>query len=337
LGIGPTEPFTPSNVDRAGHFELTGLDLQTPTAATFDTDADCTANALLGRCTRVGTGPGRSPGLCVCRSDRLTVQDLVVTGPNALVILAWTRVQIRGRVTVAAGASPSSLSPNTGLSGGVGGSFGTSGGSSGMGAVSPDGTPWLVPLLGGQAGQGASCGGSSGGAAGGAIQVSAGSTLTIGGIIDASGAGGAGGEANISCAGGAGGGSGGGILVESRTTSISGELVAAGGGGGGGGSESSGGGRGGAGSSNGGGGSSDTGGGCALYGYTSGGGGGPGSSNGNSGGRGGDADEITGCLGPVDFVGQGGGGGGSGLIRLNSRAPCLCSALIVPAPSIGSL
>ena len=76
-----------------------------------------------------------------------------------------------------------------------------------------------------------------GGASGGAVYLLAGHAISIGGTIDASGAGGVGGPATPTSAGGGGGGGAGGFVVfDAMSTNITGTVIALGGGGGGGGS-----------------------------------------------------------------------------------------------------
>ncbi len=170
----------------------------------------------------------------------------------------------------------------------------------------------LVPLVGGSGGgAGAAEGdggtGGIGGGGGGAVQIVAGESIAIAGVVNAGGCGGGGGKGpscTNNCGGGAGGGggSGGAILLESRAVDVSGVLAANGGGGGGGAWDHAA---------------------VGMPGLNGGNGsvpaqGGAGSSDrGRSGGAGGAAGSPNGVPG-VAWDHPGGGGGGCGRIRINS-------------------
>jgi hypothetical protein len=327
----------PSNGDTIGHLEATGLQIGPPNG-TFDTTSECTALSLLGDCTIVPR-PGL-PEACVCRMDQLTISSLKVTGARALVILAYDSVDITTLLDVSGdwssdgpGASARYTAANSGATSGAGGSYATVGG--GHGVAATYGAAALIPLAGGMRGQSAA---GPGGGGGGAVQITAGSRISIAGVINAGGGGGAGGNASYASSGAGGGGSGGAILLEARNVTVTGSVVANGGGGGGGGGNDGGGGVGGGGNvQSASGGSGNDGAGCALYGYVHGGAGG-GGSFGDAAGSAGEAGAYeTGCLGGAAFVGDGGGGGGAGRVRVNTEHGCSCNATFSPSPSIGAV
>jgi hypothetical protein len=174
---------------------------------------------------------------------------VVVEGQRPLVLLAPGNVQINGTIKAIADSIYADRANAGGFSAakgeqvkgqGPGGGSGTSteaggggfcgkGGKGGSASGAPGGVAYgseeLVPLLGGSSGGNGATGG-VGGAGGGAVQVIAGSKLTLSatGVIHV---GGAGGGWN-----GGGGGSGGAILLEANEISIAGTLAANGGGGG---------------------------------------------------------------------------------------------------------
>ncbi len=126
---------------------------------------------------------------------------------------------------------------NTGIPGG-GASFCGTGGAAGKATATNGaagktyGSPTLVPLLAGSAGGHASL---FPGAGGGAVQLVAGTSITIaaGGVIAAGGGGGSDGT-DTGLYGASGGGSGGAVLLEAPTVTVAGTIAANGGGGGGG-------------------------------------------------------------------------------------------------------
>lgn len=304
---------------------------------TFDTSEDCHEGAGLGRCGPVAVADG--PDLCVCRANLLSIGDLNVQGERGLVLLATTEVRVQGRVRISArgrqgGAGAWSAYDTAQVFdfGGRGGSYGSEGG---LGADT-HGNETLEPLRGGMTG-GNSCA-AQGGGAGGALQISAGSSISVTGSIDAGGGGGEGGASAANCRGGAGGGSGGAILLEAPALVLNGTLSALGGGGGGGGhlalegeagedatgtTQPATGGRG------------SDGFGCLDQGFTDGGDGGGGSDADGDGQSGEPGNSVLGCTSGTETVGWGGGGGGSGRIRLNYQT-CDCAALqAAPPASIG--
>jgi hypothetical protein len=164
---------------------------------------------------------------------------LRLTGPRPIILVVLTTVDIQGAIMVnglrvndagPGGFSGSMGGPGVGQTGGVGVySASNSGGGSycGVGgsgfATAPPaaaggrtyGTPELMPLLGGSSGGGAPYGGSGGGA----IQIVAGSSITVRTF----------GSINAGGGGYVGGGSGGAILLEAPTVSILGAVAANGG------------------------------------------------------------------------------------------------------------
>ena len=210
------------------------------------------------------------PGLAILHVRSLTISagvTVTVTGDRPLVIIASRDVNILG--TVDASANLASPGPNgraaaqgTGAggdgehvpeffdSGGGGAGHGTAGAAGGASICNPScddalagtagpGYNTLLTVLaggsGGGSGGGTDCEYGVGGAGGGAIQIYAGSQITISGAITV---GGGGGGAGTKCGGsagaGGGGGSGGGIYLQAPEITHSGTLAGNGGGGGGG-------------------------------------------------------------------------------------------------------
>ncbi|MGN6108052.1 MAG: hypothetical protein ACTHU0_23295 [Kofleriaceae bacterium] len=177
--------------------------------------------------------------------------DLEISGEQPLAIVAFGKVEIRGRIAfhdtekqpcaVGSGGPGSSGNIVLGSSGGGGGGFGGAGGTGGPSGTpgQPQGTPELVPLRGGcPGGPGGGSTVAAGGFGGGAIQISARSiSLFPGAILDVAGSAGDGGPAIAgSGGGGGGGGSGGALLLEAPSTlGQDSALLCIGGGGGGGG------------------------------------------------------------------------------------------------------
>jgi hypothetical protein len=125
-------------------------------------------------------------------------------------------------------------SPGTSTAGGAGGWGGGDGGRGGDGG-DPYGATVSEPLLAGSGGAGGvsdtdfnpNGGGGGGGAGGGAVQISAQGSVTIAGVVDASG-----GDGGTAWGGGGGGGSGGTVLIEAVDLVVSGSLLVEGGEGG---------------------------------------------------------------------------------------------------------
>lgn len=234
--------------------------------------------------------------------------------------------------TGATGSTLSTAFPTVG-GGGGGGGFRTSGGAGGSGrntenSATVDTSTSTVEnhaLHGGCAGGPGGFQDASRGRGGGAVYLMAGGTITIGGVIDASGGGGAGGDANANqVSGGGGGGSGGLIGLEAEAFSLTGaRLAALGGGGGAGATTTSSGGNGpdpmaapptGSGIANETAPANSGGAGCGVTGL------------GGSGG----GDVLSNNVGS-----GGGGGGGCGWIVIYSADPSVASgALVAPAPLI---
>ncbi len=218
--------------------------------------------------------------------------------------------------------------------GGGGGTYGTRGsdgagvvaGLGGRGGVLNPSAATLKPLRGGCPGGAGGAltpsNGGRGGAGGGALQLSVAGTLTIAGVISASGAGGQGGA--LQFAGGGGGGSGGALLLEASTlVLVDDAALTCNGGGGGEGSGTGIPGRAGAD------GSADAGtpaAGGSLG--TSGGGDGA-----NGAARGVDAGAAMGavCEPPIDGEGCGAGGGGLGRLRIQATLDCVVGDVTISA------
>ncbi|MFZ5784990.1 MAG: hypothetical protein ACOY3Y_00985 [Acidobacteriota bacterium] len=282
------------------------------------------------------------PELAVFGLSSLAVpagQALGVEGARALVVYVAGDVTLEGTVTAAPGTAGGFAGGSSGdapacfggegrrggLSGNEEGGGGGGGrkAAGGAGGADTSGTPGgnggaangaatLVPLYGGCGGGhgGHSCGG-SGGAGGGALQLSAGGTLSVSGVLSVPGAGGGDGESGTySCSGG-GGGSGGAILLEAAVLNLASSAVLAANGGGGGGYAA--GAAGGASTANAQGGASN--------GKT------------GAGGLGGAMSPEAGADGQPGTAGGGGGGGSVGLIRLSSPALKLQSSSLSPAPA----
>jgi hypothetical protein len=157
---------------------------------------------------------------------------LSIAGPRPVILAVLTTVDVKGSVTVSAGAMESG--PGIGQGGastyqGSGGSYcGIGGAGNGYATGSAYGTPTLHPLLGGSDGGGRS---DYAGLGGGALEIAAGMSIDVGiqGSINAGGTGAAGPTHSGS---GNSGGSGGALLLEAPTVSIRGAIATNGGGGG---------------------------------------------------------------------------------------------------------
>jgi len=201
-------------------------------------------------CAKVKSGGN----YCVLAASTISIESkLRATGMRPLVLIASGSITTTATIDVGshrgvtpetgAGADPTVCAagtpPGTGA-GGAGGSFtglGGAGGIGGPGAGNPGGTPGAVAgavteLRGGcsgQDGQGGAADKGLKGHGGGAVFLIAGSSIQIGGGINAAGEGGAGGLGNIS--GGGGGGAGGMIGFDAPQITCSSLLLATGGGG----------------------------------------------------------------------------------------------------------
>lgn len=336
--------FTPSNVDLGG-IDLTKVgDFVVDGDCSIDTDsnlASCGDGASVLGFKLATQKDGSIVAVYVARS--LTIgagKSLAVVGSHPLVFIALDTISIAGRLSgssredvgVAGGqAQKKERTKGAGLGGGAastdgsasgGGSYCGVGGAGGAenGAPSAGGAAYgaaeITPLVAG------SQGGDIGGAGGGAIQLVAGTAITIAasGVVDV-GAGG-GGFGGISTQNAAGGGSGGSVLLESLAVTLAGTLAANGGGGG-------------AGTSNGAGTDPPA---------------GPGGANAtpnatpalggkagigpSAGGNGSAAATINGAAGSFTAGNNnaaGGGGGGAGRIRINSKTPATITGTLSPA------
>jgi hypothetical protein len=192
---------------------------------------------------------------CVIAGSEVTIPDTIsVTGSKPLVVVAVDKIDVTGSLSAAStraggeviGASADYSACDKGTpptatsaAGGAGGSFGGNGGdggdgvaNSGHGAHGASQTPSM--LRGGCSGQvGAAVAGGTGGAAGhggGVVALVANGSITVEGVINASGEA-AGGGVHPS-AGGGGGGAGGLIVLDAPTVSATGSIFTNGGGGG---------------------------------------------------------------------------------------------------------
>jgi hypothetical protein len=167
---------------------------------------------------------GTLADLYVLRSLTVDVAaSLSIAGPRPVILAVLTSVDVKGSVTVSAGALGSGPGIGQGLGGGSYCGMGGAGTSSAPGSAY--GTPTLYPLLGGSNGGGTS---SNRGVGGGALQIAAGMSIDVG-IQGSINAGGTGGSWDGYSQGG--GGSGGALLLEAPTISIRGSIAANGGGG----------------------------------------------------------------------------------------------------------
>ena len=325
LGFVPSNLAPPAaSVDAGGDGgDAGGLLASGPDAFISQT---CT-NCLPSPPTTITLNDGSFADLYVLES--LVIEQtaaLRLSGPRPIVLLVLTTVDIQGFLLVngvgetpgpggfASGANPG---PGAGSSGaaypnslGGGASFCGSGGAGGAAAppAAPGGATYgnaaLTPLVGGSAGAGQGYGGSAGG---GAIQIVAGTSITVRayGLIDASGGGG---QDNTW----GGGGSGGAILLEAPAVVVDGNVVANGGGGSGDGIAAP----------NGGDGTDDD----------------QPASGGGAGGNGSAGASVNGADG-ADLVDAGGSlgavGGGAGRIRINT-ATGQATVTGILSPSLGS-
>jgi hypothetical protein len=296
------------------------------------------------------TGTGTSP-LVLFATDAITVEGTIDVASHVNDMLAGGIPALGAGARTAVGCAASGLDGGMGKpvqnsdrsyggAGGAGGSFGTLGGGGGSGGnnnnippgnpVAGTGTNQLVGgCPGGTGGTGdGGMGSGTGGSGGGAVYLLAGTSITVTGKINASGAGGiAGGPGMASSGGGGGGGSGGMIGFEAPKVAImTGAAVFANGGGG----------ASGCGQVNTATGMSGT----DSTGPAAPGGGGAGKDGGGGGGAGSLA-AGTGTAGTKggnnNNAGQesagGGGGGGAGVIRVFSTQPATIQGAVSPPPS----
>ena len=328
--------------------------MPTPTAD-LTVGADRTVNTAMvgnGNCDEIIAQPGGGASLCLIAARTFAIAStarLTGVGPNPLLLVATDTVTIDGTIDVAsrlgapepgAGADTTCASPGgadaTAIDGagggGAGGSFGTKGGNGGTGrtpnqatsggAAADAQTPTTLRggCAGGRGGDADGGGGDGvGGAGGGAVYLIAGGSITISGVINASGSGGAQGTDGQFASGGAGGGGSGGMIgLDAPSITVTGMVFANGGGGGGGGGDSP--------DRHGQAGATAT---LALVAAV----GGPGGNGG--GGRGGDGSVLDGAgatanNGTNPYCGGGGGGGGAGVIRVYGVTPSSLGGMISP-------
>jgi hypothetical protein len=267
---------------------------------------------------------------CVIAGSSIAIpagNKVSVTGAKRLILLAGTALTISGTLDAAShhggpngpavdtGPCPTGFTnPTTGVQGGGGwgGSFGRPGGNggttSGGGAAGIAAAAPAITALGGGcsgangANNAAGIAGGAGGRGGGAVALLANRSLTIDGMVNASGAGGNSGK--IGAGGGGGGGTGGMIVLDSPIVRIPGTCFANGGGGGEGGEAAR----------------DGNGGGESAAPNLAAAGGKGGSALGGDGGNGGfgSAAAATGGNGGAGDGGGGGGGGGAGIIKILS-------------------
>jgi len=191
---------------------------------------------------------GDDPGWCVVAAETMTIRGaLRGRGSKPLVLVASNSISVTGAIDVSSdslsGAGGDPLGCPGGIfgavmnGGGAGGTFGGAGGHGGIGGISGNGGVPAQPTAvagfrgGCHGGNGANVG--PGGLGGGAVFVIAGSSITVTGVIDASGSGGRGGRgSNTLPGGGGGGGSGGMIGLDAPSITVIGSVFANGGGGG---------------------------------------------------------------------------------------------------------
>jgi hypothetical protein len=314
--------------------------------------------AMVGNnnCDTIVAQPGGGPSLCVVAGASITMTStakLVGIGANPLLLVATNTIDIAGTIDVAsrlstpvqigAGADMTCNSPaganatvNEGAgAGGAGGSFATAGGGGGNGrqpGTNTQGANASAALTvstfrggcgGGDGGEADGGGGDGvGGLGGGAVYLIAGTSITIAGVVNASGSGGAQGTDGLGASGGAGGGGSGGMIgLDAPAITVTGQLFANGGGGGGGGGSQP--------NNHGQPGQTST---TALV-AAQGGSGGTG-----GGGRGGNGSVLAteaanGGNGSNPYCGGGGGGGGAGIIRVFGVAPASLGGMISPPPT----
>jgi hypothetical protein len=243
--------FKPSNLPMPSTDGLGDVVITKDCEIDTDEGTICRSKAQNFAFTKVDQGQGAGlVGVFTMHALRIEPSAILrVVGSVPLIVFAGTSIDVLGGFDASSnyeGHAGGFLSSHSGTGGGPGGGPGATrdyngaaggtfcgvGGSGGVniapGAIPATayGTPDLIPLFGGSAG-GAGFGGLGGlgGAGGGAVQLVAGSTITVGlgGFVNV---GGGGGVQN----GGA-GGSGGALLIEAPTVNVLGKLAANGGGG----------------------------------------------------------------------------------------------------------
>lgn len=206
------------------------------------------------------------PELCLIATGTITIDasGVVATGARPLMLVAADTITVTGTLDVAsrrgvqvgaganAAACPALAAGGTARhgGGGAGGSFGTAGqiggrgggdvgedGAGGVNGPSQDATFVRGGCAGAPGGGGMVALPGAGGDGGGAMYLVAGTSITVAGQLQASGAGGLGPAASSSSSGGGGGGAGGLVGLEAPMIDVTGSVVANGGGGGEGGGE----------------------------------------------------------------------------------------------------
>ncbi|MBM4780601.1 MAG: hypothetical protein GQE15_23125 [Archangiaceae bacterium] len=340
----PRFPYQPVN------FDITDLRAPPPMPTVLDCgettiDTSATGNMRLDNWCRgqpfeaTVLRQANGPEVLLVSMSGLTISNdagLTIVGSRPIIFAVFGDVDITGQIVTRAGAplctagnGNDGASEALGNSGGSGAGFSTAGGQGGAGSftstTSAGGAEPQVgptPLRGGcRGGRGGDQSG-AGAEGGGAVQISAGGTMSINGVIAAPGRGGARGTYQlVKGKAGNGGGSGGMVVLEATTLVISGGAVTANGGGGGEGGGIVIGADGNAGADG------------ALASSTPASGGSGGATVGGEGGQGG-------ALGPptAGTASTSGGGGGGSSGRLFFRGPGSCSigpqVILSPAPAL---
>jgi hypothetical protein len=317
---------------------LPALQPSFPSAAMTDIDTDLCASPA----SVMAQGGADSPEVCVVAAEVLSIgtsQLVRAHGQRPLVLLSGGGIDVAGTVDVAtrkgsligAGSdwvgcpSPRDRDGSGTGASGAGGSFGGLGGAGGKstnGGAGTSGVPDPVvmasQLRGGCPGGNGNDAPTSGvhGSSGGAVYLIATGTITISGVINASGRGGQGGDGSR---GGGGGGSGGMIALDAPSIVVasSARIFANGGGGGGGGGSSA--------ASPGGDGADP------MMANVAAAGGPPGSPGGAQGGNGSAGAMVDGMAGTGGPQGAGAGGGGAGYVHLIGPSKTL-DGIISPPP-----
>jgi hypothetical protein len=236
--------FTPTNLS------LSGLDAGPMGDAGIFTgapDITFTSSESIGNAGSAYVGTITQNDVDQTQADLYVMRSLTVTATGSLsisgdlpqILVVLTTVDIQGPVVVTAGGFASSANPGPGTGqvesnpggGGGGGYCGAGGDGTSLMPPAPKGgaqygNSTISPLFGGSVGSV----GNAGGFPGGALQIIAGTFITIGSLGSIN-AGGGGGDWSGGGAYGA-GGSGGAILLEAPTVTIRGAIAANGGGGG---------------------------------------------------------------------------------------------------------
>ncbi len=254
--------FSPSNIS------INGMDLSTigdfivdSSSCTIDTTenlASCGDGSDVLAFKLATQLDGSKVGVYVAHAIKIPAgMKLTVEGTNGIVLVAMDTIEIHGKLlangladlpgaggfqgvgTNADGAGPGAGGAGLQAAGSGGGYCGGGGeGAPETGDPTPGGSSYgiatITPLVGGSSGGAGDPGGPGGG--GGAIQLVAGTSISVqpGGVIHVGGGGGGFGGAATSEQEASGGGSGGSILLESAAVNLAGVLAANGGGGGGG-------------------------------------------------------------------------------------------------------